>query len=61
MILDLRYVNNHLFKDKIKFDDWNSFQNYLKGNKDFLFKFDLKSEHHDVDISDEHQTYLGIS
>ena len=33
LILDLRYVNNHFFKDKIKFDDCNSFQNYLEGNK----------------------------
>ena len=61
MILDLRYVNNHLFKDKIIFDDWNSFQNYLEGNNGYLFKFDLKSEYHHVDIFDEHQTYLGFS
>ena len=59
LILDLRYVNNHLFEDKIKFDDWNSFQNYLKGNKGYLFKFDLKIYHH-VDIFDELQTYLGF-
>ena len=26
LILDLRCVNNHLFKHKIKFDDWNNFQ-----------------------------------
>ena len=61
MILDLRYVNNHLFKDKIIFDDWNSFQNYLEGNNGYLFKFDPKSEYHHVDIFDEHQTYLGFS
>ena len=61
LILDLRYVNNHLFKNKIKFDDWNSFQNYLEGNKGYLFKFDLKSGYHHVDIFEEHQTYLGFS
>ena len=61
LILDLRYVNNHLFKDKIKFDDWNSFQNYLESNKGYLFKFDLKSGYHHVDIFEEHQTYLGFS
>ena len=60
LILDLRYVNNLLFKDKIKFDDWNIFQNYLKSNKGYLLKFDLKSGYHHVDIFDEHQTYLGI-
>ena len=61
LILDLRYVNNHLFKDKIKFDDWNSFHNYLEGNKGYLFKFDPKSEYHHVDIFDKHQIYLGFS
>ena len=60
LILDLRYVNNHLFKSKIKFDDWNSFQNCLEGNKGYLFKFDLKRGYHHVDIFDEHQTYLGF-
>ena len=25
LIWDLRYVNNNIFKDKIKFDDWISF------------------------------------
>ena len=51
LILDLRYVNNHLFKNKIKFDDWNSFPNYLE----------QKSGYHHVDIFEEHQTYLGFS
>ena len=61
LILDLRYINNYLFKDKIKFYDWNSFQDYLESDKGYLFKFDLKSENHYVDIFDEHQTYLGFS
>ena len=61
LILEHRYVNNHLFKDKIKSDDWNSFQNYLEGNKGYLFKFDLRSRYHHVAIFDEHQTYLGFS
>ena len=60
LILDLRFVNNHLFKDKIKFEDWNCFQNYLEGNKCYLFKFDLKSGYHHVDIFDEHKKYLGL-
>ena len=25
LILDPRYINNYLFKDKVKFDNWNSF------------------------------------
>ena len=53
MILNLRYVNNQLFKDKITFDDWNSFLNYMECNKYYLFKFDLKSGYHHLDIFDE--------
>ena len=33
----------------------------MAGNKGYLFKFDLKSGYHHVDIFDEHQTYLGFS
>lgn len=29
LILDLRYVNSHVYKDPIRFDDWRSFGNYL--------------------------------
>ena len=57
LILDLRYVNMHLFKDKIKSDDWKCFENYLLANKGYLFKFDLKNGYRDTDIFDSHQTY----
>ena len=60
LILDLRYVNNHLAKDYIKFDDWKDFQNYL-GKTNFCYKFDLKNGYHHVDIFEEHQTFLGFS
>ena len=29
LILDLRYNNDHLYKEKIAFDDWKCFRNYL--------------------------------
>ena len=61
LILDLRYVNDHLFNNKIKFDNWSSFQNYLEGNKAYLFKFNLKSRYYHVDIFDEHQTFLALA
>ena len=61
LVLDLRYLKNCLFIDKIRFDDWNSFQNYLEGNKGYLSKFDLKSGYGHVSIFDEHQTYFGFS
>ena len=54
LILDLRYVNMHLYKDKIKFDDWKCFENYLLANKGYLFKFDLKNGYHHIDIFDSH-------
>ena len=28
-ILDLRYVNNHVWKEKTKFEDWKTFSNFL--------------------------------
>ena len=50
-----------LYKDKIKFDDWKCFKNYLQSNKGYLFKFDFRNGYHHIDIFDSHQTYLGFS
>ena len=61
LILDLRYINEHLYKDKIKFDDWKCFENCLEHTDGYTFKFDLKSGYHHVDMFEEHQTYLGFS
>ena len=61
LILDLRYINEHLYKDKIKFDDWKCFENYLEHTDGYAFKFDLKSASYHVDVFEEHQTYLGFS
>ena len=36
LILDLRYINKHVWKDKVKFKDWKDFQNYLKKMAMFL-------------------------
>ena len=33
----------HFYKDKIKFDNWKCFKNYLLANKGYLFTFDLKN------------------
>ncbi len=60
LILDLRYVNVHLEKQRVRFEDWKVFQNYLIIDG-FLFKFDLKSGYHHVEIHSEFQTYLGFS
>ena len=61
LILDLRYVNTHVYKDKIKFEDWKCFEHYLEGKKGYLFKFDLKNGYHHIDIFEPHQKFLGFS
>lgn len=61
LILDLRYVNKHIYTEKIKFDDWKCFQNFLTAKSKFLFKFDLKSGYHHVDINENFQKFLGFS
>ena len=58
--LDLRYVNKHIFKQKIKFEDWKTAINYF-GTGKFFTKFDLKSGYHHLDISPAHQPFLGFS
>ena len=45
---------------KTKFEDWKTLSNFL--SKDgYLFKFDLKSGYHHLDVFPPHQTYLGFS
>ena len=51
----------HLYKNKIKFDDWKCFENYLLANKSYLFKSDLKNGYHHIETLDSHQTYLDFS
>ena len=58
LILDLRYVSSHVYKDIIKFDDWRYFQNFLER---YLFKFDLKSGYWHVDIFTIIKHFLGLA
>jgi hypothetical protein len=60
LILDLRYVNKHIYKQKIKFEDWRNAINYFSPGTYFT-KFDLKSGYHHLDIFSEHQSYFGFS
>ena len=60
LILDLRYVNMHIWKTFIKFEDWKVAFSYLSNN-DYMFSFDLKSGYHHIDIFHHHQTFLGFS
>ena len=61
LILDLRYVNSHVYKDKIKFKDWKCFGHYLEGKRGYLFKIDLKNGYHHIDIFEPRQKFLGFS
>ena len=61
VILDLRYVNTHAYKDKIKFKDWKCFEHYLEIKKGCLFKFDLKNGYHHIGIFEPHQKFLDFS
>ena len=59
-ILDLRYVNIHLWKQSVKFEDLKVFQNYVSEDA-FLYKFDLQKGYYHLDVFSEHQTFLGFS
>ena len=60
LILDLRTVNKHLWKQQIKFEDLKAVLSFWK--KDFhLIKFDLTSAYHFVEIYKEHTDYLGFA
>ncbi len=60
LIIDLRYVNKHLFKENIRFDALRFFESDLQPSS-FVSKFDLKQGYHRVDIFPDHQTFLGFS
>lgn len=60
LILDLRFINQFLWKDTIKFEDWNEAIDYFQKG-DYLFAFDLKSGYHHIEILPHHTTFLGFS
>ena len=60
LILDLRHVNLYVFKRKFRCEDISvALQIFSKGF--YLFKFDLKSGYHHVEIFPEHWKYLAFS
>jgi hypothetical protein len=60
LILDLRHVNKCLLKQKVKYEDWKVALAYFAKDA-YMFSFDLKSGYHHVEISEQHQTFLGFS
>ena len=50
LILDLRHINRHLFKNKFKCEDVSVAKEVLRPG-DFMFSFDLKSGYHHIYFS----------
>ena len=59
LILDLRHVNSYIPKAKFRMEDWKVFLQYLSLGG-YMYKFDLKSGYHHIDICQPHQQFLGF-
>lgn len=60
LILDLRTVNRHVWKQSVKYEDLRLALMYL--NKDsWMIKFDIHSAYHFLNIYYSHTEYLGFS
>lgn len=60
LILDLRHVNQCVYKQKFKCEDMKTIIQLI--DKDFyMFKFDLKSAYHHVEIHEQHRQYLSFA
>ena len=60
LLLNLRYLNQFLLKDKFKYEDLRVAMIMFQPD-DYMFTFDLKSGYHHVDIHEEHWKYLGFA
>ena len=60
LILDLRHINLHVFKQKFNCEGLHTIMDIFSRNC-FVFSFDLKSGYHHVDIFVEHRKYLAFS
>ena len=59
LILDLRHINLHMFKQKCKCEGLHTIKDIFSRNC-FVFSFNLKSGYHHVDIFVEHRKYLAF-
>ena len=60
LILDLRLVNMHIWKQSVKYDDIRIALLYLKQGS-WMIKFDIPSAYHFLDIYPPHTEVLGFS
>ena len=59
LVLNLRYLNQFLHVTKFKYVDLRVAALMFERHE-YMFKFDLKSGYHHIDIYPEHQRYLGF-
>lgn len=59
LILDLRCVNLHVLRQSVKYEDIRTALVYLKSNS-FMFKFDLHSAYHHIEMFYRHTDFLGF-
>ena len=59
LVLNLRYLNQFLHVTKFKYEDLHVAALMFERHE-YMFKFDLKSGYHHIDIYPEHQRYLGF-
>lgn len=60
LILDLRNVNKHIWKQSVKFDDLRVALSYMQKHA-YMIKWDLHSAYHFVEIYRPHTDFLGFS
>ena len=60
LVLDLRHINIHVWKEHTKYENYTTLSNYL-ADVHYMITFDLKSGYHHIDIFEAHQEYLGFS
>ncbi|RCN38570.1 zinc knuckle [Ancylostoma caninum] len=59
LILDLSWLNEHVVKESIKFEDMTKAWDMLRGAK-YLSTFDLKSGYHHVSVHPAYRKYFGF-
>ena len=59
LVINLRYLNGYLWKDKFKYEDMH-IAILLFQPGDYIFSFDLKSGYHNIDIFEPHRQFLGF-
>lgn len=60
ILLDLREVNKHIWKQSVKYDDLRTALLYVNKNS-WCFKFDITRAYHHIDIFQDHIKVLGFS